>query len=202
MQRATHFTRVMLIVSLAFAAAFAVTAPRAKAGFVFPPDNMTTVVDNLFQFKGKADYVAPPAGQINIFGGVQNWDPFATEVNQGGQMFSISITGRHVTSPHGEPVPGPVLSQSVPNVVAGGPQLGPFTKSATHGGHTDWMQVLFAPIDANTSRLYVQLDHVEGVNPPLPLDPTTFNVPEPASVIGAACASGLILLKRQRQRRR
>jgi hypothetical protein len=195
MQRTTRFTRVLLSLS-----AFAAVAPLARAGFVIPPDGITTVVDNLFQFKGRADYVAPPAGQMMFFGGVVNWDPFATEVNQGGGMFSISITGRHKVGPHGEAVPGPLLAESVPNVVAGGAQQGIFMKSALHGGHTDWLQVLFAPIDANTSRLYVQLDHVDGVNNPPQLNPATFDVPEPASGIGAVGASTLICLKRKRRR--
>jgi hypothetical protein len=203
MQQRTRFTHLLLMLSLALALALTLTCgvPAVQAGFVVPADGITTVVANIFQFKGRADYIAPPAGQLNFFGGVLPWDPAATEVNQGGGMFSISVTGKHTSSPHGEAVPGPLLSLNVPIVVAGGAQQGTFMTSGFHGGHTDWLQVLFAPINANTSRLYVQLDHIDGVNQPLPLDPRTFDVPEPTAASGAIGTALFILFKRLRRSR-
>ncbi len=167
------------------------------AGFVPPPGGVTTIVDTQFQFKGVTDYIAPPGGNGTYAGGVVNWSPIATEVIMG-QNVKIDVQGTHEIAPHGEGQGG-VLMLSLNGVVAGG-AVPLMMTSLAHGGlgHVDYLQAQLDNIAPGKSRLYVQLDHTNGPAP-APLDPTTFNVPEPTSAGLLGVAAAMVLSRRRRK---
>jgi hypothetical protein len=190
--------RISCAVVLALIVLTTVGVSQLWAGFQAPPGGMTTIVDNALQFKGRVDYVAPGTGPAAWAGGVFNWDPHAQEAPAGGGMFDIDVTGRHSVAPHlGEVAPNVLMMIKLPNVVAGGPAIGPLSTNTGHADHMDWMQAILKPINLTTSRLYIQLDHLGAGIMPATIDPTTFDIPEP----GAMAVMAVAMLAMARRRR-